>query len=381
MLFKEVIGQNEIKTRLIRSVNEGRISHAQLFIGPVGTGKLSLAIAYAQYISCENKQENDACGECPSCHKYNKLIHPDLHFVFPIIKSGSEKGISDMFIDKWREAILENPYISPSDWYKKIGAEKKQAVIYKDEAEEIIRKLNFKTFESEYKIMIIWLAEKMNTTGANKLLKIIEEPPPKTVFLLISEEPDQLLQTILSRTQLIKLPRIDNDSLTEKIKTDFSLSEEDAKNIVRISNGSYNDALNNIQTSEETLFNFEQFVTIMRACYALRMTEIQKWVSDMAEIGRERQKNFFIYALRMIRENYVQNLKATNLNYMTKEEQAFSDKFSAFVHQGNIEDITKEINTAIFHIDRNGAARIIFTDLALKLHGLLRRPQVSVSAH
>ncbi|HBX51910.1 MAG: DNA polymerase III subunit delta [Bacteroidetes bacterium RIFOXYA12_FULL_35_11] len=373
MLFKEVIGQNEIKKRLIRSVNEGRISHAQLFIGPVGTGKLSLAIAYAQYISCENKQESDSCGECPSCHKYNKLIHPDLHFVFPVIKSGSDKGLSDVFIDKWREAILENPYISPSEWYKKIGAEKKQAIIYSEESENIIHKLNFKTFESEYKIMIIWLAEKMNVQGANKLLKIIEEPPPKTIFILISEEPDQLLQTILSRTQLIKLPRIDDESLMAKLKSDFSLSEEVAINIARISNGSYNDALNNFQSSEETIFNFEQFVSIMRASYGLKMTEIQKWVSDMAEIGRGRQKNFFIYALRMLRENYVQNLKVTNLNYMTKEEQEFSDRFSTFVHRGNIEDITKEINTAIFHIDRNGAARIIFTDLALKLHRLLRR--------
>lgn len=373
MLFKDIIGQHDIKTRLIRSVKEGRISHAQLIIGPQGTGKLALALAYAQFISCENKQENDSCGECPSCHKFNKYIHPDLHFVFPVIKVKGKKEVSDTYIAEWREALNENPFLSLSDWTQHLGAENKQPIIYTEEADEIIRKLNFKSFEGEYKIMIIWLAEKMHQVCANKLLKIIEEPPEKTIFILIAEEPDLLLQTILSRTQLIKVQKIDDESLKNQLMVKFSLSEDDAMSIVKISNGSYNEALNNIKLSDESKFNFDAFTSYMRLSYGFKVPELQKWVDDIASVGRERQKSFLLYSLRMIRESYIQNLQMDNLNYMSKDEKIFTDKFCTYINEKNIDAISKEFNTASYHIERNGSARIIFVDLSLKLAKLLRQ--------
>ncbi|MBI5219956.1 MAG: DNA polymerase III subunit delta' [Bacteroidia bacterium] len=373
MLFKEVIGQYAIKERLVQTVKEGRISHAQLFIGPKGTGKLAMALAYAQYISCENRQENDSCGVCPSCHKFNKLIHPDLHFVFPVVKKSDKKPVSDSYIETWREVLLQNPYISPNEWYEAIGAEKSQGLIYTDESEEIIRKLNFKTFEGEYKIMIIWLAEKMHPAAANKLLKILEEPPPNTIFFLLSEEPELMLPTILSRTQLIKLPKIDDNSLSETIKDRFDLSDEEIQNIVRISGGSFLNALNIIQSSDEQKFNFKKFQELMRLCYGQKIFELQGWVDSIATVGREKQKSFLGFSLRMIRENFLMHIAKPELIYLTKEESDFSEKFHPFINSANVRQIAEELNKAQYHIERNGNARIVLLDMTLKLVKFLKQ--------
>jgi DNA polymerase III subunit delta' len=295
-----------------------------------------------------------------------------MHFVFPVIKGGSQKEISDSFITQWRETILENPYISPNEWFQVIGAEKKQAMIYTEESDDIIRKLNFKTYEAEYKIMIIWLAEKMNIACSNKLLKILEEPPPKTIFMLISEEPDLIIPTILSRTQIIKLPKIGNREIYEALQSKYNISEEEARSIVRISNGSFLEALNNVNTTDEQKFNLKKFQDLMRYCYGVKIHELHKWVDDIAAAGREKQKSFLSNSLRLVRENYIRNFNIPDINFQTKEEAAFSDKFYPFIHSKNIEALNRELNTAHYHIERNGSAKIIFLDMGLKLMKLMK---------
>lgn len=375
MFFRDVIGQEEIKKKLIQTVTDNRISHAQLFTGPEGSGSLALALAYAQFISCTDKKMGDSCGKCPSCNKYLKYIHPDLHFVFPVNtteKVKKEGPVSDDFIFKWREMLLENPYPTLFQWYERIGIENKQGIINQRESSEIIRKLNLKTFESEHKIMIIWIPEKMNLTCANKLLKIIEEPFGNTIFLLITENPEQIIPTILSRTQILKIPGIDEKSLFEALKNKFQMPDEELQDVVRLSEGSYNKAVELIQGSEETELNFNRFATLMRLAYTRNFTGIFEWVEQISSLIREKQKNFLVYALRLIRENYQLNMGNTNLVKLSAREKEFAEKFSAFIHHKNASQIAEEFNKACLHIEANAYARIVFFDLALKIIKLIR---------
>jgi len=385
MLFSKIIGQQDIKNRFIRSVQENRIPHAQLLRGPEGVGKLALAIAYAQYICCENRSQTDSCGLCPSCVKYRKLAHPDLHFVFPIIKpAGKTSTVCDDFIVAFRERIIRSPYFSVNDWYAEIGEETKQGIIYSNESQEIIRKLNLKTYESEYKVMIIWLPEKMNTECANKLLKILEEPPEKTVFLMVSNLPDEMLTTILSRTQQILIPKLSSDEIAKALleNDEKELTEHDATNIARIANGSYLAALAVLNEDDENKLNFERFVMIMRLAWQVgnkkdhaSLKTLRKWADDMAAaaIGRERQKKFLSYAQHMTRENFILNLRNKDLNYFASYESDFSQKFSPFINERNVEDIMKEFERAERHIERNVNAKMVFFDLVLKVIMLLKR--------
>jgi DNA polymerase III subunit delta' len=375
MFFRDVIGQEEIKKKLIQTVQDNRISHAQLFSGPEGSGSLALALAYAQYISCEGKKEEDSCGLCPSCNKYMKYIHPDLHFVFPVNKTEDvtkNEPVSDDFIFKWREMLLENPYPTLFQWYERIGIENKQGIINTRESSEIMRKLNLKSFESNYKVMIIWLPEKMHLTAANKLLKIIEEPLGNTIFLLITESVEQIIPTILSRTQILKIPGIEEGSLLEALKNHFRIPDEELQNAARLSEGSYNKAIEYIQRSEETELNFDRFITIMRLAYTRNFTEIFNWVEQIAAAGREKQKNFLMYALRLVRENYLMNIGNKTLVRLSAKEQEFAEKFSAFIQHKNAPQIAEEFNKACLHIEANAYDRIVFLDLALKLVKLIR---------
>lgn len=375
MQFKEVVGQKNIKEKLINTIKENRVSHAQLFLGSEGSGNLALAIAYAQYISCENKQENDSCGVCPSCVKFQKLVHPDLHFVFPVATSKTilKDPVSDDYLVQWREAIIENPYLNQNKWYEIIDIENKQGIISKNESYEILRKLNLKTFESEYKIMIIWLPEKMNAFAANKLLKLIEEPPSKTLFLMVSENTEQILSTILSRTQLIKIPKIDKGSMMNAMCDRFGLSPEKAEDLVHLANGNYFIAQKLIGSTEEDHFNFDQFAHFMRLSYQRKVIELISWVDEIAVLGREKQKNFLFYSLRLIRENFMLNIKNKNLVFLTKEELAFSEKFAQFIHQGNVYDIYEAFNRAYSDIEMNAYNKIVFLDLALKILKLIKK--------
>lgn len=374
MQFREVIGQHKVKERLINTVRENRISHAQLFLGPEGSGNLALAIAYAQYIACSDRQENDSCGVCPSCLKYKKLVHPDLHFVYPVAtsKAVSKDPVSDDYIAQWRETIIENPYINETRWYEIIDVENKQGIISKNESQEILRKLNLKTFEADYKIMIIWLPEKMNAAAANKLLKLIEEPPEKTLFLMVSENSEQIISTILSRTQLVKIPRIDNESMRNALCDRFGLAPEKANDIVHLSNGNFFDAQNIIHSVEEDEYNFIQFTTLMRLAYQRKMNEIVNWVDDMAQIGREKQKSMLAYSLRLIRENFMLNLQKKEMVYLTQKEYDFSVKFAPFINMNNIQVLYQEFNRAHADIEMNAYAKIVYLDLALKIMKCIR---------
>lgn len=375
MLFKEIVGQKSVKEKLIQSVKDNRISHAQLLLGPEGSGKLALAIAYAQYICCNNKLEDESCGVCPSCLKFKKLVHPDLHFVYPVATSKTIKKdpVSDDYISLWREAIVENPYMSQTRWYEIIDVENKQGLISKYESYEILRKLNLKTFEADYKILIMWLPEKMNAPAANKLLKLIEEPPSKTLFLLVSENSEQIIPTILSRLQLIKIPKIDQKSMHIAICDRFGLAPDKATDIVHLANGSYLNAINLLNTTDENNEYFEHFVELMRYCYQNKVIEIIEWVDKIATIGREKQKSFLEYAIRMIRENFILNLNQKEIVYLTKQESEFSEKFSPFINKTNVFSIYENLNKAHADIEMNAYNKIVFLDLGLKLVKLINK--------
>jgi DNA polymerase III subunit delta' len=371
MQFKEIIGQYEVKQRLIQTVNDGRISHAQLFMGPEGSGNLCMAIAYAQYIACANRQTDDSCGSCPACIKYQKFVHPDLHFSYPIISSPKIKTSTAVLTD-WREAITENPYLNLFDWLQFLGGENKQGIIPVDESAEIMRKLSLTTFEGGYKVMIIWMPEKMNTQSANKLLKILEEPPDKTLFLLVTENEDQLLRTIISRTQLVKLNKIADADLIQALMNKHQLQEKDATRIAYLADGSYNEAKLLLINSQEESFNFTQFRTWMRICFKRDALAILKWVDEMAGIGRERHKNFLKYGMGIIREALMLNYNNPSLVRLQGDELDFALKFAPFINGNNVELVMDEFNKSLQHVERNANTKILFTDMSLKLFALLK---------
>lgn len=374
MRFSEVAGHNELKQRLILSVQEERIPHAQLFHGPEGTGSLALALAYATYLSCTDRLTGDSCGQCPSCQKYDKLVHPDLHFVFPVFttKSVSSNPVSDDFIGEWRAALLDNPYITLQQWYAKLGLENKQGIINKWESEAILRKLNLKAFESNHKVMIIWMPEKMNTPASNKLLKIIEEPPPLTVFLMVAESTGNILPTVLSRTQLIRVPRLSDQDLLMALKKTYSLDDEQLGNAVHLADGSYPNAVNNLNRSEESEYQLELFIRIMRLAYSRKFQEIFEWVEEVSGLGRERQKLFLANAMRLVRENFLLNMDEKDLVRLSPPEKEFSSKFNAFIHPGNAPAIIQQFNDAYTHIESNAYSRIVLLDFTMSLVKLIR---------
>lgn len=371
MFFRDVIGQNEAKQRLIREAKEGKIAHARLFCGPEGIGKLPLAIAYARYLSCQHPEENDACGHCPNCMKYNKLAHPDLHFVFPVIKIKSKDTVSDDFLPEWRELISHTPYFNLNIWLKEMGAENQQAQIYVKESDEIIRKLNLKSSQGGYKIMIIWLPEKMNVECSNKLLKLLEEPPSQTIFLLISEEPDMLLTTIQSRTQRFNLYGIEEKQIAQKLIQQYGIIEKDAVNIAHRSEGNFLKVLEAIHLNEENQLFFDMFVSLMRLSYQRKIREMKQWSETMASMGRERQKQFLQYCQRMIRENFIYNFHNPSITFLNEEERSFSSRFAPFVNERNVIGIMDELSEAQRHIEQNVNARMVFFDFSLKMIVLL----------
>ena len=373
MKFEQIIGQTKIKKNLIKAFHDNRVSHSYLFYGNSGIGKLALAIAFAQYVSCENKTDNDSCGVCLSCKKYEKLIHPDLHFVFPVVSQNKKKNISDTYIEQWRERVLDDPYFSYHDWLFSLDSENKQGSIFKDESSEILRKLNLKTFESEYKFMIIWLPERMNSTSANKLLKILEEPPQNTIFLLVSDNREDIIQTILSRTQPVKILGIEDDILKNKIIEEYNLDEKMAADIIRISNGSLLEARKQITLNEETEFNLSNFTNLMRLCYARKIQEAIKLSEELAKISRERQKGFIYYCLVLLRENFIYNTKINSIVYLTSKELEFSEKFAKFVNEANINELSEIFQDAHYHHERNANAKIVFEDVAFKIMKNIRK--------
>jgi len=373
MQFKDVIGQEEIKQRLIQAVAEDRVPHAQLLVGPPGNGKLALALAFAQYINCPDKKNNDSCGVCSSCRKYSKLIHPDLHFTVPVIKTASiDKPTSSDYMTKWRPYFLENPYPQYEKWMQLIADENKQGAIYVDEARDLIHKLNQKSYEAEFKVSIIWLPELMNITCANKILKILEEPPTKTVFILISEAEEKLLSTIRSRCQLIRVPKISEEDLQAALTNIAENTNSNPATIARLSRGNYFLALEIMQNDELRAYNFRQFTTMMRNGYARKLQEILLWSEEVATIGRVRQMGFLKYCGEFLRENFLFNLKEPDLIYVNDQENEFSQKFSPFINEKNVLHLFREFEKGYTDISMNGNAKLIFTDLGLKVSKLIR---------
>jgi len=382
MFFSDIIGQQSLKEQLVQTVSENRISHARLFLGPEGAGCLPLAIAYAQYVNCTNRGENDSCGKCPSCIKFSKLAHPDLHFVFPVIKVEKKVSVSDLFIKEWRETVIANPYITYNQWLEVMGSDNKQGGIFVEESKEILNKLSFKPYEAGFKIMIIWLAEKMNRQTANKLLKILEEPPEKTLFLLIAESADQILPTILSRTQITRVPKIGTQSLANYLvetchATSLPIDEQKALNAAYISNGNLAQAVNILQSADESDYFLEMFMRLMRTCWSVwgkkqAMLDLLAWCEQITQLNREQHKAFLLYCLRMVRENFTLNQKQLSLVFLTDAENDFSKKFSAFIHRDNVFQLAEELNKAHYHIESNGNKNLVFLDLACKIVVLLK---------
>lgn len=385
MLFREIIGQEHVKRQLCASVREGRIPHAQLFAGISGIGKLQLALAYAQYLNCPHRTQDDSCGECPTCLQYQKLQHPDLHFVFPIV--GSDE-ICDSFLEPWRNIILENHYFDLDDWHKALGVETKQSMIYEKESGEILRKLSLKPYGDGYKVMIIWQPEKMNATTANKLLKLLEEPPAQTVFILVSEHPEQLLSTILSRVQTINIPRLEADTISAALMQN-GIELTQAKDIARIANGSYLAALKKSDETEENKQELRDFIALFRDAYTVgvlkdqakkyeSLKRLKQWSLDIADskVGREKQKQFLQYCQQQVRENYIRNMGQPELNYQMEDERDFSVKFAPFIHNGNVEAIMNQLDLAQRQIEQNGNAKMIFFDLCLQMIVLIKKPKI-----
>ncbi|MBQ7438543.1 MAG: DNA polymerase III subunit [Paludibacteraceae bacterium] len=384
MLFKEIIGQETTKAQLRQAVREGRIPHAQLFTGISGIGKLQLALAYAQYLNCPNRTDEDSCGSCPTCLQYQHLQHPDLHFVFPIVKTDSADTCND-FLEPWRKIILEKHYFDLDDWHAALGVETKQSMIYEKESGEILRKLSLKAYGDGYKIMIIWQPEKMNAATANKLLKILEEPAPKTVFLLVSEHPEQMLATILSRVQTVRIPRLETETIAEALVR-RGIAASRTTDIARIANGSFLAALKKAGESEENQQELRDFVALFRDAYTVgvlrdpqkkyeSLKHLRQWSLDMAATGREKQKHFLQYAQQQVRENFIRNIGQPELNYQMEEERNFSVKFAPFIHSGNVEAIMNQLDLAERQIEQNGNAKMIFFDLCLQMIILIKKPR------
>ena len=376
MKFSDIIGQDSLKRHLAESIDRGRISHAQLFTGSAGTGALPLAIAYAQYLNCPNRKDDDSCGECPSCRQTAELAHPDLHFVFPVNKQGKKAGevvLSAEFMPQWREIVAQTGgYFTPQQWYDCLDLGKTlRGIISAKEADEIIRRLSFKSFESEYKIMLIWLPETMNDEAANKILKILEEPWEKTIFLLVSERADLLLPTIISRTQEVAVPRLTVEDLMPMVEGD----EQQRMSIARLAAGDLIE-MRRLSGGEEDAVrkeSFDLFCRLMRLSYNDKHLELIDWADEVATLTREQQRSMLRHAARLLRESYMLHAGLGSISYLWGEEAAFCNKFAPFIGNQNIEFLIGEIEQAMRQVSQNGNPRIIFTHFALSVSKQINR--------
>lgn len=378
MQFDGILGLNHIKNHLTVSADSGRVPHAQLFIGPEGSGTLAMAIAYAQYLLCGNTGGKNEGGPASCNTKCENLTHPDLHFAFPVATSETVKShaVSDHYLTQWRSFVKEQPYGNLFDWYQSIGIENKQGQIGVDEALDIVKKLSLKSFEGGFKIMIVWMAEFMNNAAANKLLKLIEEPPDKTCLILVVEKEEEVLQTIRSRCQSLHFPSLAEATIAEGLMLRGATREE-ASLIAREANGNFNRALDLLQKDSEDLVFEQWFVQWTRSAFKAKgnkgaIQDLILWSEEVAKTGRETQKKFLGYCLTVMRQALLLNYKAEPLVYLKMHVAGFElQKFAPFVHENNIFPIVKELEDALYHIERNGNAKMIFLDLSIKLTRLL----------
>ena len=374
MKFSEVIGQEDLKDGLRRSVEEGRVSHALMFAGSVGCGSLALALAYVQYLNCTNRRGGDSCGECPSCRKMQALEHPDLHMVMPVNKKNKKSDevlLSDHFMPQWREIVARTGgYFSEQEWYEAIGLDNQQGNISVADIGEMIRKLSFKSFEAEYKAVVLWLPERMKAEPANAMLKILEEPWDKTIFVLVSESPEVLLPTIISRTQPYRIGVADERAVAARLVGE-GIDTEKALQLARMSGGNLLEARRLAESEESTTEYFELFVELMRLSYNNRHLELITWAERVAKMGREPQKYFLENSVRLLRSSYMLNAGMAEISYLWGSELEFCRKFSPFIGNDNIEKLVSEMESALMQVRQNGNANIIFTHFALSVSKLI----------
>ena len=379
MRFADITGQDDLKRHLAQTVDAGRVSHAQLFTGASGFGTLALAVAYVQYLCCRHRRNGDSCGECPDCRQIEALAHPDLHLVFPVNKQGKKSGEvirSDEFLPQFRTLFAERRgYFSPQEWYDRLDLGKTlKGMIAAREADEIIRKLSFKSFEADYKTMLVWLPETMNEEAANKILKILEEPWERTLFILVSEHPDRLLPTILSRTQAVCVPRIAPEVLEREAFARGVADPLQARNMARLADGDLLELGHLVagESDAQRKEHFDLFCSLMRLSYNDKHLELVTWAEDAAQLSREQQRGFLRDAARLLRESYMLHAGIREISYLWGEELAFCTKFAPFVGSQNIEPLIAEIESASAQIAQNGNPTIVFTHFALSVSKMIK---------
>ena len=367
MDWSEVIGQEEAKERLMQMVNENRLPHALMLCGPQGAGKMALAMAFGCHLLDDGRTSSKAMLE--------KLEHLDLHFTFPTIKlpsmNSDHKPVSDDFAHEWHELINDTPYFTMDEWMQAMGGENQQANITAGESDDLVRKLSLKSSQGGYKVSIVWLPERMNIECANKLLKLIEEPPQQTVFIMVCEEPDKLLETIRSRVQRIDVKKIGNEAIEQALIERRGIEAEAAHRIARLANGNWLKAMEELQVGSENELFLDMFISLMRLAYQRKIKDLRKWSEQMAAMGREKQKRWLYFFLRMIRENFMYNFGREELTYMTQKEEAFAKNFARFVNEANVLPINDLANKAVRDIGQNANAKIVFFDFALQMIVLL----------
>ena len=372
MRKSDVIGQQDAWERLMQMVHEDRLPHAMMLCGAQGSGKMALALAFANYLLCRNHTQGDeACEVCPQCKMLRKWEHPDLHFSFPTIKlpsMGSDhKPVSDDFIREWHEMLESGPYFSMDQWMTAIGAENQQAIITAGESDDLVRKLSLKSSQGGYKISIIWLPERMNIECANKLLKLIEEPPQGTIFIMVCEEPDKLLETIRSRTQRIDVRRISSESIAVALQQKHGLGAESSMRLARLANGSWLKAVRELENDSENDDFLADYQQLMRLAYQRNVRNLKKWSEHMQTYGREKQKRFMDYFMRLTRENFMYNFGNPDLNYMSEKEEEFATQFARFINENNVIAMTEMAEKIQRDIKQNANAKIVFFDMALRM--------------
>ena len=369
--FEQVIGQQEAQARLLQMEEEQRLPHALMLCGPMGAGKMALAMGFARHLLIASNQQSSANAEAMLA----KWEHPDLHFTYPTIKlpsmSADHKPVSDDFAKEWHELIMAGPYFTMNEWLEQMGGENQQAIITAGESDALIRKLSLKSSQGGYKVSLIWLPERMNIECANKILKLLEEPPQQTIFLLVCEEPEKLLETIRSRVQRVDIKRLTEEDIQKGLTSKRGLTEENARRVARMANGSWLKALELLSVDSENEFFLDMFQTLMRLAYQRKVKDLKTWSERMAGMGREKQKRFLEYFLRLVRENFVYNFQTPELCYMSQREEDFAKNFARFINEANIIPISDLANLAIRDIGQNANGKIVFFDFALQMIVLL----------
>ena len=374
MQFKDVVGHTDLKKALIKEVESNRVSHAQMLLGPEGSGKLVLAIAFAQYLLCDDPSGNDSCDTCPNCLKMKTLAHPDLHFVFPVVANKTNKIASSVDrLVEWNAMVLKQGYFNLNQWQMSLDEMGKNAAIAVEESRQILRRLTLKSYSGKYKVMIIWLPERMNTQAANKLLKLLEEPPEKTIFMLVSDNAEAILPTILSRTQIIRVPSLSIDEVAHYLTKRFSVDKSVALSAASLSQANMAEAIEVSRGAQSQHVFFNLFVKLMRAAYTANPLELMDVSDEAAALDKENQKNFIKYGLHIFRESIIMNYMKGELGNLRAEEAAFLDKFARFINNQNIAELMTEFNEAHYHLERNANAKILFSDVSIKLTKLIKK--------